>query len=189
MLVGFAARERPSAPWWRRGLSVSHRLFRPRPRGVAAAVSLQSPPRPSPTAPRPADRARRPLPRGAAATAPSASSQATDLAEHLVRKHGVPFRETHHVAGAAVRLAEAEGTTLAGLTRAQLTTLHPAFGDDDDASVKALWDFERSAESRDAEGGTSKRAQRAQVAALGAWLDKTEADGPGAAAVGLVTEA
>ena len=33
---------------------------------------------------------------------------ATDLAEYLVRK-GVPFRETHHVAGAAVRMAEERG--------------------------------------------------------------------------------
>ena len=113
---------------------------------------------------------------------------ATDLAEHLVRAHGVPFRETHHVAGAAVRLAEAEGTTLAGLTKAQLAGLHPAFGDDDDATIAALWDFERSAESRDAAGGTSKRAQREQIAKLTAWLDATEAGGPDAAAVALVTD-
>ncbi len=30
---------------------------------------------------------------------------ATDLADYLVRK-GVPFRETHHIAGAAVKMAE-----------------------------------------------------------------------------------
>ena len=30
---------------------------------------------------------------------------ATDLADYLVRK-GVPFRETHHISGAVVRLAE-----------------------------------------------------------------------------------
>ena len=116
------------------------------------------------------------------------SMLATDLAEHLVRAHGVPFRETHHVAGAAVRLAEAEGTTLAGLTKAQLAGLHPAFGDDDDATIAALWDFERSAESRDAAGGTSKRAQREQIAKLTDWLDATEAGGPDAAAVALVTD-
>ncbi len=64
---------------------------------------------------------------------------ATDLAEYLVRKvealrsvrtvaavrsgyneiyhsaQGVPFRETHHVAGAAVRLAEERGCSLANL--------------------------------------------------------------------------
>ena len=46
-------------------------------------------------------------------------------AEHLVRST-MPFRETHHVAGAAVRLAEKENTSLAGLSKAQLATLHPA---------------------------------------------------------------
>ena len=30
---------------------------------------------------------------------------ATDLADYLVRR-GVPFRETHHIAGEAVRIAE-----------------------------------------------------------------------------------
>ena len=38
---------------------------------------------------------------------------ATDLADYLVRK-GVPFRETHHVAGAAVRMAEATGCAALG---------------------------------------------------------------------------
>jgi hypothetical protein len=36
---------------------------------------------------------------------------ATDLAEYLVRK-GVPFRETHHISGAAVKLAEDRGQGL-----------------------------------------------------------------------------
>ncbi|KAJ1564237.1 argininosuccinate lyase, partial [Cladochytrium tenue] len=36
---------------------------------------------------------------------------ATDLADHLVRR-GVPFRETHHVAGRAVALAEQRGAPL-----------------------------------------------------------------------------
>jgi len=113
---------------------------------------------------------------------------ATDLAEHLVRKHNVPFRETHHVAGAAVRLAEKENTSLAGLSKAQLATLHPAFENDSDADVAALWDFDRSAESRDAQGGTSLRAQKEQVAALSAWLARTRDDGPSPDAVALVTE-
>ena len=87
-----------------------------------------------------------------------------------------------------MRLAEAEGTTLAGLTRAQLTTLHPAFAGDTEASIAAIWDFDRSAESRDAAGGTSLRAQREQLAKLDAWLAATEADGPSAAAAKLVTD-
>jgi argininosuccinate lyase len=90
---------------------------------------------------------------------------ATDLAEYLVRK-GVPFRETHHVAGAAVRLAETQGIVLADLGVADLRTLHPAFDED----VAAVWDFEQSVERRDAEGGTSRRAVLAQIAQLRIWL-------------------
>lgn len=90
---------------------------------------------------------------------------ATDLADYLVRK-GVPFRETHHVAGAAVALAERRGVDLAALTVGDLQGLHPAFEDD----VTQVWDFTQSVEQRNATGGTSRRAVLAQIAALQAWL-------------------
>lgn len=90
---------------------------------------------------------------------------ATDLAEYLVRK-GVPFRETHHIAGAAVRLAETRAVALSALSVADLRTLHPAFDDD----VAGVWDYETSVERRDVIGGTSRRAVLAQVAALEEWL-------------------
>jgi argininosuccinate lyase len=86
----------------------------------------------------------------------------------LVRK-GLPFRETHHIAGAAVALAEARGVPLAALTVADLQGLHPAFTED----VRKVWDFEQSVESRDVTGGTSRRAIFAQIAALRAWLEKS----------------
>jgi argininosuccinate lyase len=76
---------------------------------------------------------------------------ATDIAEYLVRK-GLPFRETHHIAGAAVKLAETKGVPLDKLTVADLKTLHSLFDDD----VEKLWSYENSAESRDSVGGTSK---------------------------------
>lgn len=90
---------------------------------------------------------------------------ATDLADYLVRK-GVPFRETHHVAGAAVALAEQRGVELAELTVTDLQGLHPAFRED----VTQVWDFEQSVERRDADGGTSQRAVLAQIAQLRTWL-------------------
>ena len=86
---------------------------------------------------------------------------ATDLADYLVRA-GVPFRETHHVAGEAVRLAEERGCVLSALSVADLQGLHPAFGDD----VVQVWDFEASVERRDALGGTSRRAVLAQIQVL-----------------------
>ncbi len=102
----------------------------------------------------------------------SADMLATDLAEYLVRK-GVPFRETHHVAGAAVRAAETSGVPLSSLSLAQLQALHPAFAED----VAALWSFERSAESRDTEGGTSRRSVTEQVAKLRAYLEAPAEEG------------
>jgi argininosuccinate lyase len=90
---------------------------------------------------------------------------ATDLAEYLVRK-GVPFRETHHVAGAAVRMAELRAEALPALSLDDLRTLHAAFDED----VAGVWDFEQSVERRDVPGGTSRRAVTAQIDALRAWL-------------------
>ncbi len=94
---------------------------------------------------------------------------ATDLAEYLVRK-GVPFRETHHIAGAAVRMAEVQGVPLSELTVEDLQKLHDAFADD----VSKVWDFEHSVEQRDADGGTSRRAVLAQIEQLQAWLHESE---------------
>jgi argininosuccinate lyase len=90
---------------------------------------------------------------------------ATDLADYLVRK-GVPFRETHHLAGAAVQMAELQGVPLAEVPLEDLQTLHKAFA----ADVAEVWDFERSVEARDVAGGTSRRAVLEQIAALRDWL-------------------
>jgi argininosuccinate lyase len=92
---------------------------------------------------------------------------ATDLAEYLVRK-GVPFRETHHIAGAAVKLAEDRGTSMAELSLPDLQGLHPKF----EADVAQVWNFERSVENRSSVGGTSKATVLAQAETLKAWLAK-----------------
>lgn len=89
----------------------------------------------------------------------------TDLAEYLVRK-GVPFRETHHIAGAAVRMAENQAIPLAELSLDDLRSLHDAFEED----VVDVWNFETSVERRDVDGGTSKRAVLAQINQLRNWL-------------------
>jgi len=83
---------------------------------------------------------------------------ATDIAEYLVRK-GLPFRETHHIAGAAVKLAESKGVPLDKLTVGDLKQLHDKFEDD----VEKLWSYENSAESRDSIGGTSKARVLEQI--------------------------
>ncbi|PUU83565.1 L-Aspartase-like protein [Tuber borchii] len=91
---------------------------------------------------------------------------ATDLADYLVRK-GVPFRETHHISGAAVSLAEKEG--LSGIDKLgveKLRTLSPEFGED----VMQVFDFERSVEMRSAVGGTARECVARQIEEVKASL-------------------
>ena len=86
---------------------------------------------------------------------------ATDLADHLVRR-GVPFRESHHIAGALVRMAEESGRALSALTLDEMRSVHPDFGED----VFAVFDPTASVESRTVRGGTSGKAVTAQLVAL-----------------------
>ncbi|MCB0105631.1 MAG: argininosuccinate lyase, partial [Caldilineaceae bacterium] len=98
-------------------------------------------------------------------TALSPEMLATDLAEYLVRK-GVPFRETHHVAGAAVQMAEMQAIPLSELTLDDLLSLHHAFEED----VMDVWNFEKSVDTRNTAGGTSRQAVTAQIQHLQVWL-------------------
>jgi len=66
----------------------------------------------------------------------------------------VPFRETHHISGSAVRLSEEKGCLLSDLTLEELKKLSPKFEED----VEKVWLMEESVERRDAIGGTSRRA-------------------------------
>ena len=81
---------------------------------------------------------------------------ATDLADYLVRK-GIPFRQSHHLAGQAVAKAEAAGVSLQELDLAEYEAIHPAFAED----LYGVLDFQQSVEARDAEGGTAPEAVRA----------------------------
>jgi len=83
---------------------------------------------------------------------------ATDLSDYLVRK-GVPFRQSHHLVGQAVRRAEELDVSLRDLALAEYQSIHPAFTED----VYDVFDFQRSVEARDTEGGTAPRAVRAQI--------------------------
>jgi len=90
---------------------------------------------------------------------------ATDLADHLVRQ-GVPFRTTHEVVGALVQEAESRGCRLHELPAGSFGTAHVAFGDD----PHALFDWNRSVESRGVPGGTAEGPVRAQLEEAGRLL-------------------
>ncbi|KAI2259044.1 hypothetical protein LOZ09_002354 [Ophidiomyces ophidiicola] len=86
---------------------------------------------------------------------------ATDLAEYLVRK-GIPFRETHHIAGRAVALAEKQQKPMDQLSLAELKSVDGRIGDD----VLEVFNYERSVEMKAAIGGTSKLAVQQQIKTL-----------------------
>jgi len=83
---------------------------------------------------------------------------ATDLADYLVRK-GVPFRETHHISGACVRLAEETDVRIDTLTLEQLQNIDSRF----EADVMKVWDYEASVERKNSIGGTAKASVQKQI--------------------------
>ena len=95
-----------------------------------------------------------------AAAAGSGFSTATDLADWLVRVLGLPFRDAHHITGALVALAEAEGKDLPDLTLEQMKSAHDGIT----ADVFDVLGVENSVNSRTSYGGTAPAQVRAQVA-------------------------
>jgi argininosuccinate lyase len=95
-----------------------------------------------------------------AAAAGSGFSTATDLADWLVRKLDLPFREAHHVSGAAVKRAEALGLGLDELPIGEFQGLEPRITTD----VYQVLTAKASAASRSSYGGTAPDQVRAQIA-------------------------
>ncbi len=85
---------------------------------------------------------------------------ATDLADWLVRVADVPFREAHHVTGAAVRLAEARGVALDRLPLADLMALDRRI----DHRVYQALSVEASVAARASHGGTAPAEVKKRVA-------------------------
>ncbi|MEO6387230.1 MAG: argininosuccinate lyase [Croceibacterium sp.] len=85
---------------------------------------------------------------------------ATDLADWLVREAGLPFREAHHVTGAAVKLAESRGVALETLPLADLQAIDARIGD----GVYRALSVEASVAARASHGGTAPEQVRARIA-------------------------
>jgi argininosuccinate lyase len=100
------------------------------------------------------------------ALAESGFATATDLADWLVREAGLPFRQAHHVTGAAVKLAEAMGVGLSALPLDKLQSIEPAI----DARVFEVLTVDASVASRRSHGGTAPIEVRARIAAARAAL-------------------
>jgi argininosuccinate lyase len=83
---------------------------------------------------------------------------ATELADYLVAK-GMPFREAHHIAGQAVRLAEEKECGLEDIPLAQYQELSPMIGED----VFNALEYERALDRRLSPGGTARQNVRAAL--------------------------
>ena len=92
---------------------------------------------------------------------------ATELADYLVKK-GIPFRETHHMAGAVVKRAEEAGTTMDQLPLEDFKAVCPKFEKD----VYDVFDFENAVEKRTSSGGTSKEGVLQQAKQIMSLLEK-----------------
>ena len=82
---------------------------------------------------------------------------ATDLADYLVGK-GIPFRETHAIAGKAVRLASEKKIGLDEMSLEAYQALGPF-----EADVYEVFDPLKSVEKRNAIGGTSLQSVKKQI--------------------------
>jgi argininosuccinate lyase len=89
---------------------------------------------------------------------------ATDLADWLVRRLNMPFREAHHVTGRVVALAEGRGVGLEALTLADLHSVEPRITDE----VFGVLGVENSVASRTSYGGAAPENVRK---AAQSWLD------------------
>jgi argininosuccinate lyase len=97
--------------------------------------------------------------------AASGFSNATDLADHLVRS-GMPFREAHHVVGKLVSLALANSVSLEELTLEQMRSVDPRIDD----SVFTALDLDTVVDARDNVGGPARSQVVSAIAAARAAL-------------------
>ncbi len=99
--------------------------------------------------------------------AASGFSTATDLADWLVRVLGLPFRQAHHITGALVREAEAQGIDLAALPLAAMQRIEPRIT----PAIHDVLTIEKSVASRTSLGGTAPTmVERAIAAARARFL-------------------
>ncbi len=90
---------------------------------------------------------------------------ATELADYLAAK-GIPFRQAHHITGAAVAFAEERGVGLEDLSLDDLRQFSPDIA----ADVFAVLDYENAVARRKVPGGTGPESVRVQCRALRDWL-------------------
>jgi argininosuccinate lyase len=96
-------------------------------------------------------------------------STATDLADWLVLKLGLPFREAHHVTGKIVALAESKGCDLKKLPLSDLKSVEKRITEE----VYSALDVAGSVKSRTSYGGTAPANVKREAKR---WIKRLEKD-------------
>lgn len=91
---------------------------------------------------------------------------ATDLADFLVQKKGVSFRDAHHIVGQVVAEAESRGVDISELDENALKAQ-----DSNLEGAKAVLDLQTSLNSRDSYGGSAEVRVKEQIAIIQDFLD------------------
>ena len=92
---------------------------------------------------------------------------ATDLADFLVKKQNLPFRDAYHIVGDVVNRAEELGKDVSELSLEELREVVP---DIDEEAVLVL-DNRACMDARDSLGGTSSNQTKKQIETIKEWLD------------------
>lgn len=91
---------------------------------------------------------------------------ATDLADYLVKKVGIPFRDAYHIVGNVVNMAEEKNLDISELTLVDLQSIDERIGED----VIVILDNRASMNARMSEGGTATVRTLEQIESLKKWL-------------------
>jgi len=93
---------------------------------------------------------------------------ATDLADYLVKKAGMPFRDAYHIVGNAVNLAEEQGVDISELSLNDLQSIESRIQED----VMAVLNNRSSMNARTSEGGTATARTIEQIESMQEWIEK-----------------
>ncbi|MBN1838518.1 MAG: argininosuccinate lyase [Campylobacterales bacterium] len=93
---------------------------------------------------------------------------ATDLADYLVQKCNIPFREAHFITGRAVAHAEGLGLDLSKLSVEELQKVDVRIGEDVVESLSLV----NSMNARTSQGGTATSSTCKQIELLEAWINE-----------------
>ncbi len=93
---------------------------------------------------------------------------ATDLADFLVQKQDIPFREAHFITGRVVTHAESLGLDLSELEYEDIKAVDARISKE----VMKYLPLDASMNARNSQGGTSEKSTLKQIEDMQKWLDK-----------------